>query len=203
MKNVLFAMLIACFQLSVNAQSVTIPVRDASGMLTYDKTRDKYFIHVAEQGAIDNVTIYIIGDKNGMMKIKALGNPADVTFSGNASKSSYIPEHQLGGASYYDLKLDTIRAKSDSTHMTCTRLLDAIPDTPYDIPAQRFDETARVLAHTSGCFIETDLAKTGSVRVNAVKGKMTPRKALHVAISNTKLRITKETKELIKVELRH
>ncbi|MCW3786820.1 hypothetical protein [Plebeiibacterium sediminum] len=78
---------------------------------------------------------------------------------------------------------------------------EIVSDIPYDIPAQRFDETAQILAHASGCFIETDLSKTGSVDVNAIKGKMSIRDAILVAIEGTNLKITEETEVKIKVEL--
>ena len=97
---------------------------------------------------------------------------------------------------------DTLRATSiDSLRHPCRGCLDTITEIPYDIPAQRFDETAQALAHATGCFIETDLAKTGSVKVNAVKGKMSIRDAIRVAIKGTKLQITEEKPDRLKVEI--
>ena len=78
---------------------------------------------------------------------------------------------------------------------------DIITEIPYDIPAGRFDETAQQLAHATGCFIETDLAKTGAVKVNAVKGKISIRDAVHMAIKGTALQVIEETADKIKVEL--
>ena len=95
---------------------------------------------------------------------------------------------------------DTLRATSiDSLRHPCRGCLDTITEIPYDIPAQRFDETAQALAHATGCFI--DLAKTGSVKVNAVKGKMSIRDAIRVAIKGTKLQITEEKPDRLKVEI--
>lgn len=67
---------------------------------------------------------------------------------------------------------------------------DAIAD--YDINFNRFDETAQQLAHGTGCFIRTDLNRTASVRVNPVKGRMTIREALHVAVAGTELKVTEQ-----------
>lgn len=78
---------------------------------------------------------------------------------------------------------------------------EVLTEVPYDIPAQRFDETIQSLAHASGCFIETDLAKTGSLQVNAISGKLSIRDAILMAIEGTKLKITEETEEKIKIEL--
>ncbi|MCD8539641.1 MAG: hypothetical protein LRY55_07620 [Leadbetterella sp.] len=85
-----------------------------------------------------------------------------------------------------------------STGKSC---FDIISEVPYTISAGRFDETAQQLAHASGCFIETDLAKTGAIKVNAVSGKMSIREAIQMAIKGTKLQITGETADKIKVEL--
>ena len=59
----------------------------------------------------------------------------------------------------------------------------------YNIGAQRFDETAQAIAHASGCSIKTDLSKTGAVKVNSVKGRMTLLDAVRTAIKGTTLRI--------------
>lgn len=67
---------------------------------------------------------------------------------------------------------------------------DAIAD--YDINYSRFDETAQQLAHGTGCFISTDLSRTAPVRVNPVKGRMTIREALHIAIAGTALKVTEQ-----------
>lgn len=78
---------------------------------------------------------------------------------------------------------------------------DTITELPYDIPAQRFDETAQQLVHATGCFIESDLSKTGGVRVNPVRGRMSLLEAVSTAIEGTGLRITEERGDRIKVEL--
>jgi len=77
---------------------------------------------------------------------------------------------------------------------------EVVTEIPYDIPAQRFDETIQSLAHATGCFIEADLTKTGAVQVNAVNGKMSIRDAILTAIEGTSLKITEETETRIKVE---
>ena len=102
-----------------------------------------------------------------------------------------------------EAKSTTIAESSsvDTLRHPCRGCLDTITEIPYDIPAQRFDETAQALAHATGCFIETDLAKTGSVKVNAVKGKMSIRDAIRVAIKGTKLQITEEKPDRLKVEI--
>ncbi|WP_270595161.1 MULTISPECIES: hypothetical protein [Butyricimonas] len=116
--------------------------------------------------------------------------------SGNAETKSTVT------AGLRSANTDTLRATGiDSLRHPCRGCLDTITEIPYDIPAQRFDETAQALAHATGCFIETDLAKTGSVRVNAVKGKMSIRDAIRVAIKGTKLQITEEKPDRLKVEI--
>ena len=79
---------------------------------------------------------------------------------------------------------------------------DIITETPYNIPAQWFDETAQALAHASGCFIETDLSKTGSVIVKPVKGKLSIRDAVQMAIKGTDLKITSTSPDRLNVELK-
>ena len=79
--------------------------------------------------------------------------------------------------------------------------LEVVTEIPYDIPAQRFDETAQILAHAIGCFIESDLSKTGSIQVNAIKGRMSIRDAILTAIDGSNLKITEQTDKKIKVEL--
>ncbi|WP_251976735.1 hypothetical protein [Salinicola avicenniae] len=70
----------------------------------------------------------------------------------------------------------------------------------YDISFDRFDETAQQIAHATGCFIQTDISKTGGVKPNAVEGKFTPRQAVEQAISGTRLQITDQTPDIITVE---
>lgn len=92
--------------------------------------------------------------------------------------------------------------ESVDTASICRRTVrDTITELPYDIPAQRFDETAQQLVHATGCFIESDLSKTGAVRVNPVKGRMSILEAVQMAIKGTNLRITEEQDDRIKVEL--
>lgn len=57
----------------------------------------------------------------------------------------------------------------------------------------RFDVMAQQLAHASGCFISTDLAKTGDINVNPVIGRMSIRDAVKTAIAGTRLQIVYET----------
>ena len=90
---------------------------------------------------------------------------------------------------------DTVMVKSSRT---CR---DTLTEIPYNIPAQRFDETAQALAHASGCFIKTDLNVTGSVKVNAVTGKISILDALRMAIKDTPLKIAEIKPNEITVEL--
>ena len=78
---------------------------------------------------------------------------------------------------------------------------DTITVLPYDIPAQRFDETAQTLCHATGCFIETDLEKTGSIHVNSIKGRMSILEAVQTAIKGTDLIITKQTPNELTIKL--
>ncbi|RQN06828.1 STN domain-containing protein [Pantoea ananatis] len=70
----------------------------------------------------------------------------------------------------------------------------------YSINFPRFDETAQQLAHASGCFIETDLSRTGAVHVNPVQGTMTIREAVSEAIKGTSLTIVAQKPDTITVE---
>ena len=74
---------------------------------------------------------------------------------------------------------------------------DTVAD--YDISFSRFDETAQQLAHGTGCFISTNLSRTAPVRVNPVKGRMTIREALHIAIAGTGLKVTEQQADSITV----
>ncbi|WPC76881.1 hypothetical protein [Vibrio porteresiae] len=71
----------------------------------------------------------------------------------------------------------------------------------YDFAFPRFDETAQQLAHATGCFIETDLSQTAAIGVNPVKGQMSIRQALAVAIKDTPLKIVKQEPNLISVSV--
>lgn len=81
----------------------------------------------------------------------------------------------------------------------CDKCKDVKAD--YNIPAQRFDETAQALAHATGCSIRTDLSKTGAIKVNAVKGKMSIRDAIKMAIKGTDLKVTQSKPGELTVEL--
>lgn len=69
----------------------------------------------------------------------------------------------------------------------------------YNISAARFDETAQQLAHGTGCFIETNPALTGAVKVKPVKGTMTIREAVHTATQGTSLTVTNNQPDSITV----
>lgn len=71
----------------------------------------------------------------------------------------------------------------------------------YNLPAQRFDETARAIAHATGCFIRYTDKKLMNVPVQPVRGRLTRRQALRVALSGTSLRIVRETPNLMEVKL--
>ncbi|WP_424818975.1 hypothetical protein [Salinisphaera sp.] len=73
----------------------------------------------------------------------------------------------------------------------CNRLRDV------DLPAQRFDVTAQALAHSSGCFIKTDLADTGSIDVAAVSGHLSIAAALSRALAPTQLQVIQNGDTLI------
>lgn len=77
---------------------------------------------------------------------------------------------------------------------------DTITEIPYDIPSQRFDETMQALFHATGLFCNTDLSKTGSVKVNAVKGRMSVLEAVETAIKDTGLKIKEYNDTVITVE---
>lgn len=69
----------------------------------------------------------------------------------------------------------------------------------YNLPAQRFDETARAIAHATGCFIRYPEKSLMKVPVQAVRGRLTRRQALRVALRGTSLRIVRETPNLMEV----
>jgi hypothetical protein len=71
----------------------------------------------------------------------------------------------------------------------------------YNLPAQRFDETARAIAHATGCFIRYTDKSLVNVPVQAVRGRLTRRQALRVALRGTSLRIVRETPNLMEVKL--
>jgi len=71
----------------------------------------------------------------------------------------------------------------------------------YNLPAQRFDETARAIAHATGCYIRYTNKALVNVPVQAVRGRLTRRQALRVALRGTSLRIVRETPNLMEVKL--
>lgn len=103
----------------------------------------------------------------------------------------------------YDSASSVIAEVNTPPSTTPTRVFtDTLTIEPYDIPAQRFDETAQALCHASGCSINTDLSKTGSIKVNPVKGRISLIEAVRMAIKGTKLEITQETPTVITVALK-
>lgn len=69
----------------------------------------------------------------------------------------------------------------------------------YNLPAQRFDETAQAIARATGCFIRYTDRTLVNVPVQPVRGRLTRRQALRVALRNTPLRIVRETPNLMEV----
>jgi hypothetical protein len=69
----------------------------------------------------------------------------------------------------------------------------------YNLPAQRFDETARAIARATGCFIRYPDRTLVNVPVQPVRGRLTRRQALRVALRGTALRIVRETPDLMEV----
>ncbi|MCC4594879.1 STN domain-containing protein [Xanthomonas campestris pv. phormiicola] len=76
---------------------------------------------------------------------------------------------------------------------------DSVPDHAYDLPAARFDETAQQLAHGTGCGIVYDDQSLSPLQVNAVKGRISIRQAIHQAIDGTALQVRQETADTIAV----
>lgn len=70
----------------------------------------------------------------------------------------------------------------------------------YNLPAQRFDETARAIAHATGCYIRYTDKSLVNVPVQPVRGRLTRRQALRVAMRGTALRIVRETPNLMEVK---
>ncbi|SBS29683.1 hypothetical protein MSP8887_01134 [Marinomonas spartinae] len=82
-------------------------------------------------------------------------------------------------------------------HRSCNDVYD------YHLSNQdfsRFDEMAQQLAHASGCFIRTNLAKTGAVKVHSVEGKMSILAAIKTAIAGTQLKVVHHTPKTITIE---
>lgn len=101
-----------------------------------------------------------------------------------------------------DVKAKTSEVQNSDSTVHTNVFTDTITILPYDIPAQRFDETAQALCHATGCFIETDLQKTGSIHVNSIKGRMSILEAVETAIKGTNLIITKQTPNVLNIDLK-
>jgi hypothetical protein len=71
----------------------------------------------------------------------------------------------------------------------------------YNLPAQRFDVTAQAIAHATGCFIRYTDKSLVNIPVQPVRGRLTRRQALRVALRGTSLRIVRETPNLMEVRL--
>jgi hypothetical protein len=69
----------------------------------------------------------------------------------------------------------------------------------YNLPAQRFDQTARAIARATGCFIRYPDKSLVNVPVLPVRGRLTRRQALRVALRGSALRIVRETPNLMEV----
>ncbi len=69
----------------------------------------------------------------------------------------------------------------------------------YNLPAQRFDVTARAIAHATGCYIRYTDKSLVNIPVQPVRGRLTRRQALRVALRGTSLRIVRETPNLMEV----
>ncbi|GAA4502459.1 hypothetical protein GCM10023172_25890 [Hymenobacter ginsengisoli] len=69
----------------------------------------------------------------------------------------------------------------------------------YNLPAQRFDQTATAIAHATGCYIRYTNKKLMNVPVQPVRGRLTRRQALRVALRGTQLHIVRETPNLMEV----
>ncbi|WP_017907750.1 STN domain-containing protein [Xanthomonas sp. SHU 199] len=76
---------------------------------------------------------------------------------------------------------------------------DTVPDHAYDLPAGRFDEVSQQLAHATGCMVVYRDPGLASLPVNAVKGQVSIRKALHQALDGTALRISEESADAMTV----
>ncbi|WP_369934050.1 STN domain-containing protein [Xanthomonas tesorieronis] len=76
---------------------------------------------------------------------------------------------------------------------------DTVPDHAYAMPAARFDETAQQLAHATGCVIVYDDPSLAPLQVNAVKGRISIRQAIHQALDGTAIQVRQETADTIAV----
>lgn len=70
----------------------------------------------------------------------------------------------------------------------------------YDIDFQRFDEAAQQIAHATGCFIQSNLGRTGAIKPQPVQGRYSPRQAIAKAIEGTGLKIITQQPDVITVE---
>lgn len=86
-----------------------------------------------------------------------------------------------------------------SASATAQGKCDTVPDHAYAMPAARFDETAQQLAHATGCVIVYDDPSLAPLQVNAVKGRISIRQAIHQALDGTTLQVRQETADTITV----
>lgn len=70
----------------------------------------------------------------------------------------------------------------------------------YAIDFSRFDETAQQIVHATGCVIITDTTLTGARKPHPVKGYLTRREAVFMAIQGTSLKVTQQEPNSITVE---
>ncbi|WP_045764241.1 STN domain-containing protein [Xanthomonas albilineans] len=90
-------------------------------------------------------------------------------------------------------------ASSTTASTTPTGKCDSVPDHPYNLQAGRFDEVSQQLAHATGCMIVYRDPTLAAVQVNAVKGQISIRQAMHQALEGTALRIEQEQADTIQV----
>ncbi|PPU92067.1 STN domain-containing protein [Xanthomonas albilineans] len=90
-------------------------------------------------------------------------------------------------------------ASSTTASTTPTGKCDSVPDHPYNLPTGRFDEVSQQLAHATGCMIVYRDPSLAAVQINAVKGQISIRQAMHQALEGTALRIEQEQADTIQV----
>lgn len=66
-----------------------------------------------------------------------------------------------------------------------------------NLPAENFNKAARALSRSSGCFIKSDLADTGSIQLAAVSGRLTIATALTRSLAPTHLNVMQHGDTLI------
>ncbi|WP_045726840.1 STN domain-containing protein [Xanthomonas sp. GPE 39] len=90
-------------------------------------------------------------------------------------------------------------ASSTTASTAATGKCDKVPDHPYDLPAGRFDEVSQQLAHATGCMIVYRDSTLAPMPVNAVKGQISIRQAMHQAVDGTALKIEQEQADTIQI----